>query len=50
MAFLTGGSREPPVNNAIICELAKEIQASVGKWAATGNPDLQAIGSWARQV
>ena len=25
-------------------------EASLGKWAAMGNPGIQAIGSWARQV
>ena len=26
------------------------VLVRLGKWAATGNPDIQAIGSWARQV
>ena len=25
-------------------------QASLGKWAATGNPGIQAMPSWAKQV
>ena len=29
---------------------ARQVQASLGKSAATGNPDPQAIGSWYRQV
>ena len=29
---------------------ARQVEAGLGKSAATGNPDLQAIGSWSRQV
>ena len=29
---------------------SKLVYASLGKVAATGNPDVQAIGSWSRQV
>ena len=29
---------------------AGQVEASLGKWAAMGNPEMQAIGSWAEQV
>ena len=60
----TGASREAPVDNECLGKSRQvgddgkswstgywEVgRASLGKSAATGNPDLQAIGSWARQV
>ena len=29
---------------------ARQVEASLGKWAAMGNPEMQAIGSKAKQV
>ena len=33
-----------------ISRWARQIQASLGKWADTRNPGIQAIGSWAKQI
>ena len=45
-AVSTGASREAPVDNECFFDLG----AGLGKSATTGNPDLHAIGGWARQV
>ena len=40
-------------NNALAVCKSRQVLASLGKWvgggAATGNPEIQATGSWARQ-
>ena len=42
----TGASREAPVDN----ECLGKCRQVGGKSTTTGNPEIQAIGSWARQV
>ena len=54
-AVSTGASREAPVDNDcfLIWELGWLLGAGLGKFrqvGGDGNPDAQAIGSWARQV
>jgi hypothetical protein len=37
-------------NPTRFADIRNSVSASLGKLATTGNPGLQAIGSWARQV